>query len=171
MKKNQKGFTLVELLAVIVILAVIILIAVNAVLPQMQKARKKSFADEGLSFAKAAENAYVDRQETGAKAFTVSDLKSNYVTKSDANYRGCIIIEADPEGNITGKTVYLAQAKLSEGTYSEGKFMIINESVDTLGNRLDKDVKTFVTTGDGDKWSADYDTCTGLGTVSVAPTN
>ena len=58
-KKNQKGFTLVELLAVIVILAVIILIAINAVLPQMEKARKNSFADEVLSYAKAAETKLV----------------------------------------------------------------------------------------------------------------
>ena len=148
----------------------------------MQKARKKSFADEGLSFAKAAENAYVDRQETGAKAFTVSDLKSNYVTKSDANYRGCVIIKADGEGNITGKVVYLAQAKLSEGTYSEGKFMIVNENVDTLGNKLDKDVKTFKAGSETGEWSTDYDACTiaksvlgiqGTGNVEVstAPSN
>ena len=159
MKRNQKGFTLVELLAVIVILAVIILIAVNAVLPQMQKARKKSFADEGLSFAKAAENAYVDRQETGTKAFTVTDLKSNYVTKSDANYRGCIVIMADDQGNILGKKIFLGQAKESSGEYTEKKFMIVNYTADNLGKDLDKAVKTFATSGDP-SWDAGYDSCT-----------
>ena len=134
----------------------------------MQKARKKSFADEGLAFAKAAETAYVDRQETGSKAFTVADLKAHYVTKSDANYRGCIVVEADDQGNITGKTIYLGQAKLNEGTYSDGKFMIVNVSADTLGNDLDKKVKTFVTTGDGDKWLATYDSCTYQGAPAVS---
>ena len=157
MKKNQKGFTLVELLAVIVILAVIILIAVNAVLPQMQKARKKSFADEGLSFAKAAENAYVDNQSSGTKAFTVSYLKSNYVTKSDSSYSGCIIVNADADGNITGKTIYLAQTD---------KWMIIGKTSDELGQNLDGDVKTYEAgTGTG-KWSTDYAECTITGVDS-----
>jgi type IV pilus assembly protein PilA len=163
MKKNQKGFTLVELLAVIVILAVIILIAVNAVLPQMQKARKKSFADEGLSFAKAAETAYVDRQESGPKAFTVSDLKAHYVTKSDTNYKGCIVVTADAEGNITGKTIYLAS----------NKWMIVGDTADTLGNNLDKDVKAYSTTTETNPWATAYDTCTQSGApdVSEAPSN
>ena len=158
MKKNQKGFTLVELLAVIVILAVIILIAVNAVLPQMQKARKKSFADEGLSFAKAAETAYVDRQESGAKAFTVSDLKAHYVTKSDTNYKGCIIVQADGDGNISGKTIYLAS----------NKWMIVAENADTLGNNLDKDVKPYSTTASTNPWAAAYETCTQEGAPAVS---
>lgn len=157
MKKSQKGFTLVELLAVIVILAVIILIAVNAVLPQMQKARKKSFADEGLSFAKAAETAYVDRQESGAKAFTVADLKAHYVTKSDTNYKGCILVNADADGNIEGKTIYL----------SSDKWMIVNKTADTLGNNLDKDVKAKSTSGEG-AWSTNYESCTFDPAVSIS---
>ena len=163
MKKNQKGFTLVELLAVIVILAVIILIAVNAVLPQMQKARKKSFADEGLAFAKAAETAYVDRQESGAKAFTITDLRSHYVTKSDSNYKGCIVVTADGEGNITGKTIYLAS----------NKWMIVGKTSDGLGNNLDKDVKAYSTTAETDPWATAYDTCTQSGApdVSTQPTD
>ena len=37
--KNKKGFTLVELLAVIVILAIIMIIAIPAVLQTMESAR------------------------------------------------------------------------------------------------------------------------------------
>ena len=167
MKKSQKGFTLVELLAVIVILAVIILIAVNAVLPQMQKARKKSFADEGLSFAKAAETAYVDRQESGAKAFTVTDLKAHYVTKADSNYKGCVVVAADSEGNIGNKYVFLAS----------NKWMIVNKTSDVLGNNLDKDVKAYSTTAESNPWDSQYDTCEGIEisgvtfTVSTQPTD
>lgn len=170
MKKSQKGFTLVELLAVIVILAVIILIAVNAVLPQMQKARKKSFADEGLSFAKAAETAYVDRQESGAKAFTVADLKAHYVTKSDSNYKGCIVVAADAEGNIGDKYVYLAS----------NKWMIVNKTANVLGNNLDKDVKSYsAESGDGNWVTGEngFEACKGFTitgvdfTVSTQPTD
>lgn len=175
--KNKKGFTLVELLAVIVILAVIILIAVNAVLPQMQKARKKSFADEALSFAKAAENAYVDQQASGTKTFFVNKeeitaadetacttaggtwadskctkkgLTGEYVTKTDSNYKGCVRVAADASGNITGKEVWLAN----------DKWMIIAKDTDEIGEKLEKIVEVYET--GTNKWNTDYNTCQSL---------
>ena len=42
MKNNKKGFTLVELLAVIVVLAIIILIAMPSVMSAMDKARRNA---------------------------------------------------------------------------------------------------------------------------------
>ena len=53
-KLNKKGFTLVELLAVIVILAVVMLIAVTAVGPLMTKARKSALGTEGVGMVNAA---------------------------------------------------------------------------------------------------------------------
>lgn len=44
MKKNKKGFTLVELLAVIVVLATIMILAVPAVVDSMNNAKASSFA-------------------------------------------------------------------------------------------------------------------------------
>lgn len=108
MKRNQKGFTLVELLAVIVILAVIILIAVNAVLPQMRKARKNSFIDEVINFGKAAETKYVadslNQTSSGSavKCYNLSDLKGTYVAKNDENYVGSVVLIIDGD-NITKK--------------------------------------------------------------------
>ena len=55
---NKKGFTLVELLAVIVILAIVMLIGGTVVLPMMQKAQKSSLGTEGVSTLKSAEKTY-----------------------------------------------------------------------------------------------------------------
>ena len=43
MKLNRKGFTLVELLAVIVILAIVVGIALTTVLPTLKKSRQEAF--------------------------------------------------------------------------------------------------------------------------------
>ena len=105
---NKKGFTLVELLAVIVILAVLILIAITAILPQMEKARKSSFADEVELYAKAAETKYVsdqtsDEGSTGnivtGICYEIADenesksLTGEYISKKDSAYSGIVIIK------------------------------------------------------------------------------
>ena len=54
MKLNKKGFTLVELLAVIVVLAVIMVIAIPTVIDSMNSAKKSSFAMYGQKMLNAA---------------------------------------------------------------------------------------------------------------------
>ena len=56
---NKKGFTLVELLSVIVILSVIVLIATNAVVPMADSAKKQVLAMEANSLVKAAQTLYI----------------------------------------------------------------------------------------------------------------
>lgn len=120
--KNKKGFTLVELLAVIVILAVIILIAINAVLPQMAKARKNGFADEVMNYAKAAETRYVAENAeddadvtpgniTTGICYTLKDLHGEYVSKNDGSYEGIVVIKKRGNTNLFDKYVYLASNK------------------------------------------------------------
>ena len=122
---NKKGFTLVELLAVIVILAVIILIAINAVLPQMAKARKNAFADEVMNYAKAAETKYVsDSQDEDAVIGNIATgicynlktpdygLHGEYVTKNDNSYTGIIILRRNADNsNLFDKYAYIASNK------------------------------------------------------------
>ena len=62
-----RGFTLIELLAVIVVLAIIILIAVNAVLPQMENARRSSFAIEANSAIDAAQAYFMNADLIGGE--------------------------------------------------------------------------------------------------------
>ncbi len=57
-KKDKNGFTLVELLAVIVVLALLILIAGRAVFAQIEKSRKNTFRTEILTIGKAADDMF-----------------------------------------------------------------------------------------------------------------
>jgi type IV pilus assembly protein PilA len=59
MKDTRKGFTLVELLAVIVILAIIMIIAIPAVLSTMEQARQKTFSEYVTKVHNAANNFYL----------------------------------------------------------------------------------------------------------------
>ena len=71
---KKKGFTLVELLAVIVILAIIMIIAIPSVLTTMTIARKKTFAEYATKVYMAAESKYLSAQTLG-----VSDLGSSII--------------------------------------------------------------------------------------------
>ena len=55
--KNKKGFTLVEILAVIAILAVVMLIAFASIQPITERVRKAAFLDEVKMLYKSAQNA------------------------------------------------------------------------------------------------------------------
>jgi len=109
-KLNKKGFTLVELLSVIVILSVVVLIATNAVVPMMSKAKKQVLATEANKFMGAAKSLYVNDGRTGTKCYSYEDvINSNLVEKNDESYTGSFLIE---ENN--GK--YLYRIWLSNGT-------------------------------------------------------
>ena len=97
-RNNKKGFTLVELLAVIVILAVVVLIAMTAVVPQMNKARVESFVTEANKYIQAATNYYTDAQLKGTGmpsnggCVKISTLNNGYIDKKDTNYEGYVNI-------------------------------------------------------------------------------
>ena len=63
MSKHKKdGFTLVELLAVIVILAVILVIAVPQIMSTITESRKGALASSAKLIASSAETAYMSNQ-------------------------------------------------------------------------------------------------------------
>lgn len=62
MNKSNKGFTLVELLAVVVILAVIMIIAVQSINTQIKKSRTQTFQDNFGIILKTADSLMTDEQ-------------------------------------------------------------------------------------------------------------
>jgi len=114
MKKfNKSGFTLVELLSVIVILSVVVLIATNAVIPAMNSAKKQVLADEANTIIPIAETIYLNKGFSGTKCISYQDIKdSGLLEKSDPNYTGSVKIIVDESGKKS------SQIWLSNGTYA-----------------------------------------------------
>lgn len=103
--KNKNGFTLVELLAVIVILAVIILIAVTAVIPRMNSAKKNAFVDEALMYLNAGREIYVSQE--GAECYNIEDL-GNYVSQQKSGYTGTLYVNGSRISlNLTNGKFYI----------------------------------------------------------------
>lgn len=72
MKNNNKGFTLVELLAVIIILAVVVLMALPAVLGLMESSRQNAFKTEVNELVKIVQNAYSRKSLSGEDIETIT---------------------------------------------------------------------------------------------------
>ena len=99
MSKHKKdGFTLVELLAVIVILAVILVIAVPSIMSTIAESRKGALASSAKLIASSAETAYISNQTLGIeKTIECSDV-SNY---TEEDYASCKIKFVDGKAKVT----------------------------------------------------------------------
>ena len=88
MKLNKKGFTLVELLAVIVVLAVIMVIAIPTVIDSMNSAKKSSFAMYGQKMLNAAMSKVQGDALDGKSAQPVYKFKE--LVASSGQYKGYV---------------------------------------------------------------------------------
>ena len=112
--KNKKGFTLVELLAVIVILAIIMVIATQQIGKVIQGARADSFVESYQMIAKQV-NTYIASDQLDAITCddTDSDTTNNCSSKyglSSADYSlkvegnsGTYTVTLSPSGDTNGK--------------------------------------------------------------------
>lgn len=100
MKKNrkkltQKAFTLIELLAVIVILAIIALIATPIILNILSKTRKSAFEDSVYGIIKSTEAFYaekiLDNEEMSAQLFSFEPNIENSLSYSGEKPKGGFI--------------------------------------------------------------------------------
>lgn len=120
---NKKGFTLVELLAVIAILAILVIIALPNVLKMFNDSKKNSFVNEVREVFKTAQTQFVADNLTNPGAVTYSNnLKpGNACTPATGKLemQGRAVdggqlaysISLDAEGKV--KSI-----KVSDGTYS-----------------------------------------------------
>lgn len=135
MKKN-KGFTLVELLAVIVILAVIALIATPVVLSMIESSRKGAAESSMLSYVDAAEKTIVTQLMSNAAA-------TNYDQTYHLSSTSTLILESEGFGKDCVSTSTPKQyASYTSGTtcasgYKENPDKTVKITVDLKGNQPD----------------------------------
>ncbi|MDD6652255.1 MAG: prepilin-type N-terminal cleavage/methylation domain-containing protein [Clostridium sp.] len=141
---NKKGFTLVELLAVIAILAILVIIALPNVLKMFNDSKKNSFVNETREVFKTAQTQFVSDNLANPGAVTYSnnlgtgnacnpatkklDMQGRAVDGGQLAYS----ISLDAEGNVTS-------IKVSDGTYSYSGTSLSDASAITADS---------VTTGD-----------------------
>ncbi len=94
-KLEEKGFTLVELLAVIVILAIIMLIAIPAVLNSVDSARRKTFSEYVTKTAGLAQQKYAESLITetsfGGNCI-IYDITTDLGTSNSGEYKGYVLL-------------------------------------------------------------------------------
>ena len=115
MKKNKNAFTLIELLAVIVILAVILVIAMPRILDVIETSKKDSFKNAAQLIADSAEKKKAsDKLLDKDEEITCKDVAKI----NDEDYKSCIIT-FDSDGiakvSITGKGKFDG-LKITNGT-------------------------------------------------------
>ncbi len=139
MKRNKKGFTLVELLVVIVVLGLLIALAMPSIIDAMDNSAKNVFANQVIDFVNKTKSKYADmRMDEGAAAPTCYLVKG---AKEGSQYEGYIEITQDVEtsadvvGNIyVYNKEYLATVNGTEefSTFVEKKA----KAVDTMLKKM-----------------------------------
>ena len=91
---NKKGFTLVELLAVIAILAILVIIALPNVLNMYIKARKTAFLTEAKTIYKEAEKKYISNSISNDDTKVIDSENNTKLDMTGEKLRYCIVLDS-----------------------------------------------------------------------------
>ena len=118
--RKSKGFTLVELLAVLVILAIIALITTPIILGVIEDARESGAEDKAWGYISAIENAFIqDQTEVSPQSLPMVDK---------------VVSSTTSENKIGNTQIRASGANPQEGTYSisvDGIVTVKNLKFDT----------------------------------------
>lgn len=141
MRLNKKGFTLVELLAVIVVLAIIMIIAIPAVVESMNNAKKGSFKIYAEKALGNAQSTYSSEDLLGTiSAKKYEDTCFCYTLdqiglKSRGSYDGYVIVKLDKKREAS---YYV--------TLTDKSYNVVNGTYANLGTEIKEGVGTVTKT-------------------------
>ena len=92
---KNKGFTLVELLAVIAILAILVIIALPNVLKMFNDSKKNSFLTEAKTVYSEVSKKYISESMKGNKLTYVSSEDSTKLDMTGKKLQYCVLLNAD----------------------------------------------------------------------------
>ena len=92
---NKKGFTLVELLAVIAILAILVIIALPNVLKMYNNAKKNSFLTEAKTVYSEVSKKYISESMKGNKLTYISSEDDTKLNMTGKSLKYCVLLNTD----------------------------------------------------------------------------
>ena len=92
---KNKGFTLVELLAVIAILAILVIIALPNVLKMFNDSKKNSFLTEAKTIYSEVSKKYISESMKGNKLTYVSSEDDTKLDMTGKSLKYCVLLNAD----------------------------------------------------------------------------
>ena len=92
---NKKGFTLVELLAVIAILAILVIIALPNVLKMFNDSKKNSFITEAKTIYSEVSKKYISESMKGNKLTYISSEDDTKLEMTGRNLQYCVLLNTD----------------------------------------------------------------------------
>ena len=92
---NKKGFTLVELLAVIAILAILVIIALPNVLKMFNDAKKNSFLTETKTVYSEVSKKYISESMKGNKLTYISSEDDTKLEMTGRDLQYCVLLNTD----------------------------------------------------------------------------
>ena len=138
MNRNKNGFTLVELLAVIVIIAIIALITTPIILNVVQSSRENAFKDTAHGLVLAAGTYQAEQQALNRD----TTLTINYATSSDSEKnllktKGTLPdageLSIDEKGKVT-LALWSNDARVCVVKKADAKEVTINENIKSASN-------------------------------------
>ena len=178
-KLNKKGFTLVELLAVIAILAILMLLVTPNILRLFTEGRKNSFATQVQSVWKAAETKYISDALTndspGPYCYAGEKLNSDSTSKW-ATASGDATLNISDNKSLAYYVEFDKEGKISTLIVTNGTYYYSKPEKDKNGNEikpsididLNNDVHEYTA---GDKFNCGTSTGSGSYTPKSTESN